>query len=408
MSTADEGSAPGSVRVVPDAPFPHRPEHSHVGVVGAGQLGRMLHQAAIPLGIDLWFMGNALDDSAAQVSSNTRVGSAMSPEDLGAFADACPVVTFEHEVVHLEALAELSDRTAFRPGHRALSAVADKIAMRSALADADLPIPEWQRADTVDEVMAGLERWPDAVIKLSRGGYDGRGVFMVDDAEAGARLAAELTAFGTPLLIEPRLDFDMELAVIVARRPGGHAVIYDPVATVQVDGQCRQVVAPSGVSAELVGEAQAIGAAVAEALDVVGLVAVELFVVDGQISINELAVRPHNTGHHTIDAAVTSQFENHVRAVADLPLGDPSLHTAAVMVNVIGNAEGDDPRTHLAAGMAADAAAHIHLYGKEARPNRKVGHVTVCDDDVERAAARAWRVVEALRGDVPEGFGGTR
>lgn len=399
--------APGSVPSVPDAPLQHRPEHAHVGVVGAGQLGRMLHQAAIPLGVDLWFMGNALDDSAAQVSSNTRVGSAMSPADLAAFAEACPVVTFEHEVVHLEALAELSDRTAFRPGHRALSAVADKIAMRSALADAGLPIPEWQRADTVDEVMGGLERWPNAVIKLSRGGYDGRGVFMVDDVQAGAHLAAELTASGTPLLIEPRLDFDMELAVIVARRPGGEAVTYDPVATVQVDGQCRQVVAPAGVSDGLVGEAQAIGAAVADALDVVGLVAVELFVVDGQVSINELAVRPHNTGHHTIDAAVTSQFENHVRAVTDLPLGDPSLHTPAVMVNVIGNARGEDPRAHLAAGMAADAAAHIHLYGKEARPNRKVGHVTVCDDDVERAATRAWRVVEALRGDVPEGFGGT-
>lgn len=380
---------------------------SHIGVVGAGQLGRMMHQAAIPLGIDLWFMGNALDDSAAQVSQHTRVGSAMSPDDLASFADACPVVTFEHEVVHLEALAELSARTAFRPGHRALSAVADKIAMRSALADADLPIPDWQRADTAAEVLAALERWPDAVIKLSRGGYDGRGVFMVDDRQTGARLAEELTATGTPLLIEPRLDFDMELAVIVARRPGGEAVTYDPVATVQVDGQCRQVVAPAGVSADLVEEAQTIGARVAEALDVVGLVAVELFVVGGEVSINELAVRPHNTGHHTIDAAITSQFENHVRAVADIPLGDPSLHTPAVMVNVIGNEAGDDPQAHLAAGLAADAGAHIHLYGKEARPNRKVGHVTVCDDDVNRGAARAWRVVEALRGDVPEGMGGT-
>ena len=220
-------------------------------------------------------------------------------------------------------------------------------------------------------------------------------------------MAEELTATGTPLLIEPRLDFDMELAVIVARRPGGDAVTYDPVATVQVDGQCRQVVAPSGVSVGLVDRAQRIGAQVAEALDVVGLVAVELFVVAGEVSINELAVRPHNTGHHTIDAAVTSQFENHVRAVADLPLGDPSLHTPAVMVNVIGNEAGDDPQAHLAAGLAADAGAHIHLYGKDARPNRKVGHVTVCDDDVERGAARAWRVVEALRGDVPEGMGGT-
>ncbi len=387
--------------------FPVGATPTHVGVVGAGQLGRMMHQAAIPLGIDLWFMGNALDDSAAQVSQHARVGSAMEPEDLAAFADECPVVTFEHEVVHLEALEGLSARTAFRPGHRALSAVADKIAMRTALADAGLPIPDWQRADTCDDVLRALERWPDAVIKLSRGGYDGRGVFMVDDRAAGERLAEELAATGTPLLVEPRLGFDMELAVIVARRPGGEAVTYDPVATVQVDGQCRQVVAPAGVSEGLVGQAQTIGTRVAEALDVVGLVAVELFVVAGEISINELAVRPHNTGHHTIDAAVTSQFENHVRAVADMPLGDPSLHTPAVMVNVIGNETGDDPQAHLAAGLAADPAAHIHLYGKQARPNRKVGHVTVCDHDVDRAAARAWRVVEALRGDVPDGMGGT-
>lgn len=395
-----------TVRAVPTQDVDQR-DPTHVGVVGAGQLGRMLHQAAIALGVDLWFMADAPDDSAAQVAPQTRIGSAMAHADLAAFADACPVITFEHEVVNLEALAELSDRTAFRPGHRALSAVADKIAMRSTLAAAALPIPEWTRADTPDEVVAALGTWPDAVIKLSRGGYDGRGVFMVDDPAAGAALAAELTATGTPLLIEPRLDFDTELAVIVARRPDGEAVVYDPVETIQVDGQCRQVTAPATVDDALAADARALAANVAEALDVVGLVAVELFVVGGRISINELAVRPHNTGHHTIDAAVTSQFENHVRAVADLPLGDPSLHTPAVMVNVIGNAHGDDPRAMLGAGLAADPAAHIHLYGKAARPDRKVGHVTVCDDDVERAAARAWRVVTALRGDIPADLGGT-
>lgn len=375
-------------------------------MVGAGQLGRMLHQAAIPLGIDLWFMADRADDSAAQVAPNVRLGSAMSPTDLASFGAACPVVTFEHEVVHLEALADLSATTSFRPGHRALAAVADKIAMRTALADASLPIPEWLRADSADEVLHALEAWPDAVIKLSRGGYDGRGVFMVDGPEEGRRLADELTAGDTPLLIEPRLAFDLELAVIVARRPGGEHVTYDPVATVQVEGQCRQVVAPAPIPPELAAEAQAIAGAVAEALDVVGLVAVELFVVDGELSINELAVRPHNTGHHTIDAAISSQFENHIRAVADLPLGDPSLHTPAVTVNVIGNSAGDDPRAHLGAGLRADDAAHIHLYGKEARPDRKVGHVTICDADPERAATRAWDVVRALRGDVPDAMGG--
>lgn len=367
----------------------------------------MLHQAAIPLGIDLWFLAVDRHDSAAQVAPNVQLGSAMSPEDLASFAARCPVVTFEHEVVHLEALAGLSTVADFRPGHRALSAVADKIAMRTALADAGLPIPSWIRADTRADVIGALDHWPDAVIKLSRGGYDGRGVFMVNDAETGQRLASELTAAGTPLLVEPRLRFEGELAVIVARRPGGEAVVYDPVATIQVDGQCRQVICPAPIPDDLAERGRAIASDVAVALDVVGLVAVELFLVDGELSINELAVRPHNTGHHTIDAAVTSQFENHLRAALDMPLGDPSLHTPSVMVNIIGNAEGDDPRRHLDAALGVDPGAHIHLYGKEARPNRKVGHVTVCDDDVTRAAARAWRVVETLRGDVPDDLGGT-
>ncbi len=330
----------------------------------------------------------------------------MSRADLAAIAQVCAVVTFEHEIVDLDALEALSQSTAFRPGHQALAAVADKIAMRTALSDAGLPIPPWKRADSTAEVLAALDVWPDAVIKLSRGGYDGRGVFMVDTPEDGHHLADELGAQDVPLLIEPRLAFDSELAVIVARRPGGESVVYEPVETIQVDGQCRQVVAPAPVSPELVVASQSIALAVAEALNVVGLVAVELFVVDGELSVNELAVRPHNTGHHTIDAALTSQFENHLRAVVDLPLGDASLQSPAVMVNVIGNANGDDPQAYLAAGLNADAGAHIHLYGKQPRPNRKVGHVTVCDADLDRAADRAWNVVRALRGDVPEGVGG--
>lgn len=381
---------------------------NHVGVVGAGQLGRMMHQGAIGLGIDLWFMGASPDDSAAQVAPNMRTGSAMSATDLRGFAETCPVVTFEHEVVNLEALADLADVTSFRPGHRALSAVADKIAMRTALTDAGLPVPPWVRADTIAEVEAAVGNWPDAVIKLSRGGYDGRGVFMVGPDTDVHDLATSLLSNGVALLVEPRLRFEAELAVIVARRPGGETVTYDPVLTTQVDGQCRQVTAPAILDADMHAEAQQIAMAVARELDVVGLVAVELFVVEGELSINELAVRPHNTGHHTIDAAVCSQFENHVRAVADLPLGDPSLHTPAVMVNVIGNTDGDDPRHHLDAGLMADAEAHIHLYGKQARPNRKVGHVTVCDDDPQRAADRAWRVVAALRGDLPDDMGDTR
>ena len=361
----------------------------------------MLHQASIPLGIDLWFMAGSPDDSAAQVSPHVRVGSARSQSDLAALAQDCPIVTFEHEVVALDALATLAGVTTFRPGHRALSAVADKLAMRTALAEAGLPVPEWTPAGTVDQVMAALTRWPNAVVKLSRGGYDGRGVFMVDDAESARSLAVDLVASGIPLLIEPRLAFDAEVAVIVVRPPDGETIAYDPVTTVQVDGQCRSVFAPALVECNVAARAQRLAADVARAIDAVGLVAVEFFLVEGELVINELAVRPHNTGHHTIDAAITSQFENHIRAVAGMPVGDPSLRSPAVMVNVIGNSNGDDPRTRLNDALSLDPAAYVHLYGKASRPNRKIGHVTVCDDDIDRATTRAWRMVAALAGDVP-------
>jgi 5-(carboxyamino)imidazole ribonucleotide synthase len=375
-------------------------EQSHrLGVVGAGQLGRMMHQAAIGLGVDLHFLAETATDPAVVVAPSWELGSAMHDVDLARFSSVCDVVTFEHEVVDLEGLEDLErSGSLFRPSSRSLRVVADKLGMRRAVEWAGLPVPAWRHARSVADVEAAMEEWPDAVIKLSRGGYDGRGVFVVNGVDEGRRLADRLLAKRVPLLVEPLLAFEQEIAVIVARRPGGETVVYDPVTTIQVEGQCRQVTAPSGLPAELDTEARRLGAAVASSIDVVGLVAVEMFVVNGEMSINELAVRPHNSGHHTIDACVTSQFENHLRAVLDLPLGDPALLRPAAMVNLIGATEPIDPRTRLSAALALDPAARIHLYGKEPRPDRKIGHVTVCDGDVNEAAARAWAVVEALGG----------
>jgi 5-(carboxyamino)imidazole ribonucleotide synthase len=273
--------------------------------------------------------------------------------------------------------------------------------MRRAVEWAGLPVPPWKQAKTIDQLMAAADEWPSVVVKLSRGGYDGRGVFVFDGRAELERLGTELTRRRVPLLVEPKLDFDMELAVIVARGPDGNCVIYDPVRTIQVDGQCREVRAPAGIHPELEAAVRDIAKRVADAIEVVGLVAVELFVVGGELLVNELAVRPHNTGHHTIDACVTSQFENHIRAVMGLPLGDPAMSVgAAVTVNVVGDVDSTDPRDRLAEAMAVDASARIHLYGKLPRPNRKIGHVTVVDDEVNRAAGRAWQVVAALGGDV--------
>lgn len=376
-----------------------------MGVVGAGQLGRMLHQAAISAGIPLRFLGERVDDPAICVCPSYELGSAMSEDDLVRFAKACDVMTFEHEVVDLDAVRRVEQSGAVvRPSAAALAAVADKVAMRHAVEAAGVAVPPWREVTDRAGLVAAVGEWPGCVIKLSRGGYDGRGVFLVPPGGDGAAVGEPLLAAGAVLLVEPLLAFDAELAVVVARRPNGDAVAYDPVRTVQVDGQCRLVVAPAGIDPDLADEARSIALEVAAALGVVGLLAVELFDVGGRLSVNELAVRPHNTAHHTIDACPTSQFENHLRAVLDLPLGPTTLLApAAAMVNVIGNAAGDDPRDHLSDGFAVDPAARVHLYDKQARPNRKVGHVTVLDDDPDRAARRAWAVVRALRGDVPAG-----
>lgn len=377
-----------------------------VGVVGAGQLGRMLLQAAIGPGFAVRFLAERGDDAAAQVTAHHEIGSAMSDKDLARFAAGCSVVTFEHEVVDFDGLEDLERGGAvLRPSPHALRLVSDKLAMRRALGWAGLPVPPWAAARSVEELVAAVTDWPEAVLKLSRGGYDGRGVFMVSGVEEAQAVGGRLLDRRVPLLVEPRLDFEMEAAVIAARRPGGDTIVYDPVRTIQLDGQCREVRVPSGLPPELADRARRLVVTAAERLDVVGLLAVELFLVDGELLVNELAARPHNTGHHSIDACVTSQFENHLRAVLDVELGSPRLRcAAATTVNVIGNREGDDPRRHLAAGLAADVEARVHLYGKQPRPDRKIGHVTICDDDAERASRRAWAVVEALRGDVPGRF----
>jgi 5-(carboxyamino)imidazole ribonucleotide synthase len=382
-------------------------EHRHrpvLGVVGAGQLGRMMLQDAISLAVPLRFMAASDEDPAVVVGGSFDIGSAMHDVDLGRFAATCDVMTFEHEVVDLEGLEDIERGGAVvRPSASALRVVADKLGMRRAVEWADLPVPEWKQAKTVADLMEIVDAWPQCVVKLSRGGYDGRGVFVVDGPAEMEDLAEKLVRKRVPLLVEPLLDFDRELAVIVARRPGGEAVVYDPVETRQIDGQCRQVDAPAPVALDHAARVREIGLQVAESIGVVGLVAVELFEVGDELLINELAVRPHNTGHHSIDACVTSQFENHIRAVLDLPLGNASLTVpAAVMVNVVGDADATDPRDRLADAMAVDAGARIHLYEKESRPGRKIGHVTVTGTDHAELADRAWSVVEALGGDIPE------
>jgi 5-(carboxyamino)imidazole ribonucleotide synthase len=282
----------------------------------------------------------------------------------------------------------------------------DKLIMREALTAAGVPCPLWAEVETPSDVAAFAERagWP-VVLKTSRGGYDGRGVWVLDDLEAVHDLMTTTTlAGGARWLAEERVDFVQELSAQVARSPHGQAVAYPVVRTVQTDGICTEVVSPApGLTDDEVVAAQHAALTVAGALDVVGMLAVEMFETrDGRVLVNELAMRPHNSGHWSIDGAVTSQFENHLRAVLDLPLGDPTpIAPYSVMVNVLGGDKGGLYRAYLHV-LARDPGLKIHMYGKEVRPGRKLGHVTAVGDDLDDLLARAHHAADYLTGVIDE------
>jgi 5-(carboxyamino)imidazole ribonucleotide synthase len=372
-----------------------------VGMVGGGQLARMTAQAAIRLGAGFRVLADRADDSAAQVCAGTTVGDYRSAADVLAFGATCDVVTFDHEHVPTAHLAALEDVTAVRPGGLALRFAQDKGAMRDHLSALEaikgLPVrcPRYRRAGSLAEIRefaAAGGGWPVA-LKATSGGYDGKGVWICEGEDA----AAEVLAHGLSLLAEEFVAFDRELAVLVARSPTGQGAAYPVVQTIQRDGICREVIAPApDLDAEIATVAQQAALTIAADLGVTGLLAVELFELGGELIINELAMRPHNCGHWTIDGARTSQFEQHLRAVLDLPLGSPvQTAPAAVMVNVLG---GDDPDLYgrLVHVMAADPGVKVHLYGKQVRPGRKVGHVTVAGDDVAGLRDRGWRAASYL------------
>jgi 5-(carboxyamino)imidazole ribonucleotide synthase len=376
-------------------------------VIGGGQLARMMQQPAIALGIGLRVLATSVENSAAQAVRDVRIGRHDDLEALRAFAAGCDVVTFDHEHVPPLLLKALQDEgVVIRPGGRALVHAQDKLIMREALTAAGVPCPRWAEVETPSDVAAFAQSagWP-VVLKASRGGYDGRGVWVLDDAEAVHDLMTTTTLTGgARWLAEERVDFVQELSAQVARSPHGQAVAYPVVRTVQTDGICTEVVAPApGLTDDEIIAAQHAALTVAGALDVVGMLAVEMFETrDGRVLVNELAMRPHNSGHWSIDGAVTSQFENHLRAVLDLPLGDPSaIAPHAVMVNVLGGDQGDMYHAYLHC-MARDPGLKVHMYGKDVRPGRKIGHVTVVGDDLDDLLGRAHHAADYLTGVIDE------
>jgi 5-(carboxyamino)imidazole ribonucleotide synthase len=370
------------------------------GIVGAGQLARMMAQAAIPLGLRLRLLAAQVDDSAAQVCADVEIGSPDSWEALSRFAAACDLLTFDHELVDPDHLAALEAAgRCLRPSAATQRFAQDKGYQREQFAAMGLPVPANRLVDSIHDVLAFAEEygWP-VVAKARRGGYDGRGVWVLEDPDSAHLLVEQCTAAGTRLLAERWLPIERELAVLVARRPGGESVVYPVVETVQVNGICHEVLAPAPIERSIAAEAERLALRIADLTDATGILAVEMFVAEGMLSINEIAVRPHNSGHYSIEGAVTSQFENHLRAVLDLPLGrTDATAPAVVMANVLGGMAGIDPRDNLAAALAVPGV-HVHLYGKEARPGRKVGHVTALGDDLEEVRRRAKYAAALLVG----------
>ncbi|MDT4927116.1 MAG: 5-(carboxyamino)imidazole ribonucleotide synthase [Pseudonocardiales bacterium] len=368
-------------------------------MVGAGQLARMTHQAAIALGQSLRILAESADDGAALVANDVVVGDYRSLDDLREFAVGCDVITWDHEHVpnqHIAALA--ADGVAVQPGADALRYAQDKRVMRERLSAMGVPGPRWMpiaNAEDLDAFAAEVG-WP-VVLKATRGGYDGKGVWVVASSDE----AADVLASGTALLAEEKVTIVRELAAVIARSPFGQGAAWPVVETVQRDGICVEVIAPAPeLSDDLAEAAQALALRIAAELGVTGVLAVELFETSDGLLVNELAMRPHNSGHWTIEGARTSQFEQHLRAVLDYPLGSTApTAPVVVMANLLGGPDDIVPKAidervhHL---MAHWPDVKIHLYGKQFRPGRKVGHVTALGADLAEVRRRAHDAADYL------------
>ena len=363
-----------------------------VGVIGAGQLARMSIAPATALGVDLLLLAADSQDSGAQIINHV-VGDYKDLETVRAFARRCDVVTFEHELIPLSIIKALeADGVVVRPSSSSFLYSQDKAAMRERLST--FPSPGWQIVTSADQV----KEFP-VMAKAISGGYDGRGVWKVADAQ---ELSSLLQKTGK-LLIEDLVDFDYELAVMVARSPHGQAATWAPTQTIQKNGICTMTISPAPhISLDVSEKAQKLALDVAATVGVVGVMAVEMFVKGEDLFINELAMRPHNSGHWTIEGSHTSQFEQHLRAVLDLPLGDPSMTAPlAVMGNVLGGDKPDMYRPYLHL-MARSPALKFHHYKKEVRPGRKIGHVTMVGENLIELTREVQHALDYMSGEVDE------
>jgi len=363
-----------------------------VGVIGAGQLARMSVAPAAALGVNLLLLANNSDDSAAQITNHV-VGDYRDLETVRAFAKKCDVITFEHELIPLSIIKSLeADGVVVRPGSASFIYSQDKAAMRDRLAN--FPSPKYAVVTQAQEVT----EFP-VIAKAISGGYDGRGVWKVNSSD---ELAAILKEAGKAL-VEELIDFDYEIAVMVARSPHGQATTWAPTQTVQQDGICTMTITPAPqLSNEMSERAQKLALDIANEIGVVGVMAVEIFVKGEEFFINELAMRPHNSGHWTIEGSITSQFEQHLRAVLDLPLGNPAMTAPiAVMGNILGAEKKDMYRPYLHL-MARTPDLKFHHYKKDVRPGRKIGHVNLLGDNLVELTQEVQHALDYMSGEIDE------
>ena len=363
-----------------------------VGVIGAGQLARMSIAPATALGVNLLLLAADSNDSAAQITQHV-VGNYTDLQTVREFAAQCDVVTFEHELIPLSIVKALeADGVVVRPSSTAFLYSQDKAAMRQKLQK--FPSPQFQIVTAANQI----NEYP-VIAKAISGGYDGRGVWKVNSEKELGDLLRQMPK----LLVEELIEFDYEIAVMVARSPHGQATTWAPTQTVQKDGICVMTISPAPkLSAALSEKAQKLALDIAAEVAVVGVMAVEMFVKGDNLFINELAMRPHNSGHWTIEGSHTSQFEQHLRAVLDLPLGDPSMTAPiAVMGNVLGGSKTDMYRPYLHL-MARTPALNFHHYKKDVRPGRKIGHVTLLGKDLVELTNEVQHAVDYMSGEIDE------
>lgn len=372
-----------------------------VGVIGGGQLARMMIVPAINMGLEIKVLAETEGSSAALAA--TMVGDYTEWDVIKEFAKTVDVITFDHEHVPLDVLKKLEAKgVSVQPPSAALAFAQNKLAMRRQLSALNLPMPDWAAVKTAEALEAFIAAHSGvAILKTPIGGYDGKGVRVVRSAEDAADwLAPEaLARFGGELLVEEKVEFVREVAQLSARNPSGAFQAWPLVQTTQSNGVCAEVVAPApGTTAALLELSVAIAAHIAEGLGVTGVLAVEMFqTLDGRLLINELAMRPHNSGHFSIEGSVTSQFEQHLRAVLDLPLGDTAMTAPhAIMVNLLGVDAKNTFIEHYEKAMKGHPTVKIHTYGKSARAGRKMGHVTAVGQIEGKIATEVWQAVGIL------------